>query len=126
MSKIKQAGQDIYKTSTILKKKLDINWTVTKSDHAAVILNLEHRDKINTKTEHIKLDNTIVTNTELLQEFKQYLEEQMTQTANMNPHMKLEFAKMTIRTKAIEINMTLRKKENTQLRDLTRPNKPKQ
>jgi hypothetical protein len=42
----------------------------------------------------------------------------MTQTANMNPHMKLEFAKMTIRTKAIEINMRLRKKENTELRDL--------
>jgi len=42
----------------------------------------------------------------------------MTQTANMNPHIKLEFAKMTIRTKAIEINMRLRKKENTELRDL--------
>ena len=42
----------------------------------------------------------------------------MTQTANMSPHMKLEFAKMTIRTKAIEINMRLRKKENTELRDL--------
>jgi hypothetical protein len=39
----------------------------------------------------------------------------MTQTTNMNPHMKLEFAKMTIRTKAIEINMRLRKKEITEL-----------
>ncbi len=57
-------------------------------------------EKINTKTEHIKLDNKIVTNTELLQELRQYLEEQMTQTANMNTHMKLEFAKMTIRTVA--------------------------
>jgi hypothetical protein len=100
------------------RKKLDINWTLTKSDHSAVILTLEHRDKINTKTEHIKLDNTIVTNTELIQELKQYLEEQMTQTTKMNPHMKLEFAKMTIRTKAIEINMRLRKKEITELRDL--------
>jgi len=42
----------------------------------------------------------------------------MTQTTNMNPHLILEFAKMTIRTKAIEINMRLRKKENTELRDL--------
>ena len=75
-------------------------------------------EKINTKTEHIKLDNKIVTNTELLQELRQCLEEQMTQATNMNPHMKLKFAKMTIRTKAIEINMRLRKKENTQLRDL--------
>jgi hypothetical protein len=90
--------------------KLDTNWTLTKGDHAAVILKLEHRDKINTKNEHIKLDNTIVTNTELLNELRQYLEEQMIQTSDMNPHMKLEFAKMTIRTKAIEISMRLRKK----------------
>ena len=42
----------------------------------------------------------------------------MTQTDDMNPHLRLEFAKMTIRTKAIEINMRLRKKENNELRDL--------
>jgi hypothetical protein len=41
------------------------NWTITKSDHAAVILTTEHKDKATTKNEHIKLDNTIVTNTEL-------------------------------------------------------------
>ncbi len=38
-------------------KKLDINWTLAKSDHAAVILTLEHRHKIRTRNEHIKLDN---------------------------------------------------------------------
>jgi hypothetical protein len=32
--------------------------------------------------------------------------------------MKLEFAKMTIRTKAIEISLRLRMKENSELRDL--------
>ncbi len=42
----------------------------------------------------------------------------MIQTTDMNPHMKLEFAKITIRTKAIEISMRLRKKENNELRDL--------
>ena len=42
----------------------------------------------------------------------------MTQAADMNPHMKLEFAKMTVRTKGIEISMRLRKKENNELRDL--------
>jgi hypothetical protein len=99
-------------------KKLDTNWMLTKSDHAAVILTIEHNDKTNTKNEHIKLDNTIVTNTELLNELKQYLEEQMIQAIDMNPHMKLEFTKMTIRTKAIEISMRLRKKENNGLRDL--------
>jgi hypothetical protein len=99
-------------------RKLDINWTLAKSDHAAFILTLEHRRKINTRNEHIKLDNSIVTNAELLQELKRYLEEQMMQTTDMDPHTKLEFAKMTIRTKAIKINMRLRKKENTELKDL--------
>ena len=42
----------------------------------------------------------------------------MRQTANMNPHMKLEFAKIIIRNKAIEISMRLRKMEITELKDL--------
>ena len=42
----------------------------------------------------------------------------MTQAADMNPHMKLEFAKKTVRNKGIEISMSLRKKENNELRDL--------
>ena len=109
---------DIQDFHNILIKRLDTNWILKKSDHAAVILTLEHRDKINTKNEHIKLDNTIVTNTELLNELRQYLEEQMIQAIDMNPPLKLEFANMTIRTKAIEIGMRLRKKENNELRDL--------
>ena len=99
-------------------KNLDISWTLAKSDHAAVILTLEHKHKIRMRNEHVKLDNSIVTNTEHLHELKQYLEEQMAQTVGMDPHTKLEFVKMTIRTKAIEINMRLRKKENIELKDL--------
>jgi hypothetical protein len=57
------------------------------------------------KNKHIKLDNTIVTNNDLLNELKQYVEEQMIQAAHINPQMKLEFTKITIRTKAIEISM---------------------
>ena len=116
LRKLSLSGSHAYFTHYNLK--LEIKWTLTKSDHAAVILTLENRNKIKTKNEHIKLDNTIVTNAELLQELRQYLEEQMTQTDDMNPHMRLEFAKMTIRTKAIEINMRLKKKENNELRDL--------
>jgi hypothetical protein len=73
---------------------------------------------MNTRNEHMKLDNTIVTNTELLNELKQYLEEQMMQATDMNSHMKLQFAKMSIRTKAIEVSMRLSKKENNDLGDL--------
>jgi hypothetical protein len=51
-------------------RKLETDWTLTKSDHAAVILTIEHRDKFTTKNEHTKLDNTIVTNKDLLNELK--------------------------------------------------------
>jgi hypothetical protein len=102
-------------------RKLETDWTLTKSDHAAVILTIEQRDKFTTKKEHTKLDNTIVTNKNLLNELKQYLEEKMTHATDMNPHMTLEFAKMTIRTKAIGISMRLREKENNELWDLNYP-----
>ena len=42
----------------------------------------------------------------------------MIRATDMNPHLKLEFAKMTIRTKSIEIRMRLRKKEYNDLKDL--------
>jgi hypothetical protein len=42
----------------------------------------------------------------------------MTQATHMDPHTKLEFAKMTIRTKAIEISMRQGKRENIELKDL--------
>ena len=42
----------------------------------------------------------------------------MIQAIDKNPHMRLEFAKMTISTKAIDISIRLRKKDNNELRDL--------
>jgi hypothetical protein len=45
----------------------------------------------------------------------------MTHATDMNPHMTLEFAKMTIRTTAIGISMRLREKENNELWDLNDP-----
>ena len=42
----------------------------------------------------------------------------MTQTTLMEPHTRLEFAKMTIHTKNIDISLRLRKKYNNTLKNL--------
>ena len=42
----------------------------------------------------------------------------MTQTTRMDPHTRLQFAKMTIHTKNIDINLRLRKKDTNTLKNL--------
>ena len=42
----------------------------------------------------------------------------MTQTAHMDPHAKVQFAKMTMQTKCIRISMRLRIKDDNVLKNL--------
>jgi hypothetical protein len=99
---------------------LEIDWTFTTSDHAAVITEFVHNTKTKHKSAHVKLDNDIVKNVELLNELRQYLILQLNDlnAINFNPHAKLEFAKVCIRTKALEISARERKKESTILKEL--------
>ena len=92
-----------FRTSQYELSKLKVRWTLTASDHAGLILTLKHTNNIRQRNEHIKLDNDIVLNSLTLAELSTYVEEQVASAIWMNPHMKLEFTKMTIRTKALEI-----------------------
>ncbi len=89
------------------------DWAFTSTDHAAVIAHFKHTTKKKLKSSHIKLDNDILKNDELLSELKQYLIEQLNDTnvQGFNPHIKLEFAKMSIRTKALDIMARQRKRD---------------
>jgi hypothetical protein len=80
-----------------------VDWTLTTSDHAAVITSLKHIRKLRQRNEHIKLDNEIIKNIAIHKEIEQYLIEQLATATQMNPHVKLDFAKMTLRTKTLEI-----------------------
>ncbi len=82
-----------------------------------MVLTLEHK-KIVRRNVHSKLDNAIVTNLETLNELNKHAEEQMTQTTLMHLHTRLEFVKMTIHTKNIDISLRLRKKDNNILKNL--------
>jgi len=80
--------------------KLKVRWTLTTSDHAGLILTLKHTNNVRQRNEHVKLDNDVVLNPQTLVELSTYVEEQVASATWMNPHMKLEFTKMSIRTKA--------------------------
>jgi hypothetical protein len=64
-----------------------------------------------------KLDPQVVTNSESLIQLKQYVKDQLeTIDPSATPHFVLEFTKMTIRTKALEIGKSLREIEATNLK----------
>jgi hypothetical protein len=97
-------------------KSLKVKWTLTTSDHAGLVLTLAHKQHTHQRNEHVKLDNTVVQNKELLAELTSYVTEQLQTATDLTPHVKLEFAKMSIRTKALEIMGRNRRKENERLR----------
>jgi len=101
-------------------EKVEIDWTFTSTDHAAVITQFRHVTRQSYKSSHLKLDNDILKNNVLLLELKQYLIDQLNDVniQNFNPHTRLEFAKMTIRTKAMDIMARTRKKEYLLLKEL--------
>jgi hypothetical protein len=98
------------------------DWTFTTSDHAAVITEFIHTNRIKYKSAHVKLDNDVVKNPELLLELRQYVSMQLADpnAALFDPHAKLEFAKVCIRTKAIDIMARIRKKDSIELKELNR------
>ncbi len=107
-----------YRMPHYIVKSFKTNWTLTTSDHAGLILVLENQQRTFCRNEHIKLDNGVVQNKLTLCELADYVTEQLQTTNGMNPHVKLEFAKMTVRTKALEIMSRNKRKENEQLKEL--------
>ncbi len=96
------------------------DWTITTSDHAAVISVMKHADKIRNRNEHVKLDNTIITSPESFMEVNNYLLEQLASAQHMDPHTILEFAKMTLRTKVLEIMKRNKKRQILELAELNK------
>ena len=101
--------------------KLETDWTYTQSDHCAVIAKLgkiskKRFDKI------VRIDTFFMNNVILKHKFLSELSIKMGQTVdtNMNPHQKLEYLKMTIRSTALEIASNYKKERNREMDDLRR------
>ena len=101
--------------------KVETDWTYTQSDHCVVIVKLgsnarKAHDKI------VRIDTLFMSNVLLKHKFLSELSTRIEQIkdTNMNPHQKLEFLKMTIRSLAIEIAPNHRKERENEMNTLRR------
>ena len=101
--------------------KLESDWSYTQSDHCAVIVKLGSTtkrkfDKI------VRIDTFFMNNVLLKHKFITELNEKMAQLTetNLNPHQKLEYLKMSIRSTALDIASNYKKERNKEMSDLRR------
>jgi len=120
--KMSKVDRILYRLTNFARKKIYTDWTFIRTDHAAVVAQFEHEHKVTTKSSHVKLCNEILKDPVKLNELRHYLITQLSdpQLGSFNPHAKLEFAKMTIRSKALDIMAQSRKKQNMTLVELNK------
>ena len=89
----------------LLPGDVKTDWTLTTSDHAAVIVILNKLTEGGQQARVTRIDTTFMNNIELRREFMLRIDEQMTQIqeTNLDAHGQLEFLKVAIRSSAIEI-----------------------
>jgi hypothetical protein len=120
--KMSKLDRIFYRITNFKLKSNTVDWTLAKTDHAAVIAKFEHAHAVAHKSTQVKLDNDILKDIVKLNELKEYVVYQLNdpQVATFNPHAKLEFAKMSIRTKALDIMARCRKQKNERLNEINK------
>ena len=100
------------------KINVQTDWTYTDSDHAAVIVKFIPRAKKSDKI--TRIDTRFMQSTELKHKFLQEIKIRVDQIVDttMNPHQKLEFLKMSIRSVALEIASNEKKASECKLKSL--------
>ncbi len=93
------------------------DWTMCDSDHAMVMATYISQNRKQNGPRICRLDPKVVFDNDSLFQLRQYLSEQLASLSNTaDPHLRLEFAKMTIRTKALELGKILQNTESTNLK----------
>ena len=95
------------------------DWSYTQSDHSAVIVKI--KDNQNRRFDKvIRIDTFFMSNVILKHKFITELDTRMAQVSEtaMNPHQKLEYLKMSIRSLAIEISTNYKKERDKESNDL--------
>ena len=95
----------------ILQVKTD--WSISLSDHAAVIVNLGLKNEVPTKRVRLtRLDPALMACEESRAKIESELKSMLDQAGDdWNPHLKLEYAKMCIRTISEKVKAESKKKE---------------
>ena len=96
------------------------DWSLTTSDHAAVIVRLQKISKAPKRSVITRIDTSFINNIKLRSEFVKELDMRMSQIeeTNLDPHGRLEFLKMTIRSIAIEIATNYKKEMEAELKEI--------
>ena len=99
--------------------KVKTDWTYTESDHAAIIVNMTPQYN-NIISRPIRIDTRFMQSTTLKHQFLKEIKVRMDQTVEtkMNPHQKLEYLKMSIRSIALEIAANEKKRNEQELLNL--------
>ena len=100
-------------------KSIETDWSYTQSDHCAVVVKLGQPIR-RTYDKIVRIDTFFMNNALLKHKFITELNFKMDQTheTNMNPHQKLEYLKMSIRSTALEIAANYKKERNIEMDNL--------
>ena len=108
------------KSLNLIHTGTKVDWCLTTSDHAAVVVTLKANRKNLKRSTITRIDTTFMSNIKLRTIFLRELDERMLQVmdTSLNPHGRLEFLKMTIRLLAIDIATNLKKENERELKDI--------
>jgi exonuclease III len=100
-------------------RKVEIEWCMEKSDHAAVVCNLRIQNNIEKGPGIVKLNANLLNKDETKNEIKVQLRELLNQIpVEWNPHTKLEYAKMAIRTVFSNVGGSSNRERNSQIKEV--------
>jgi len=99
-------------------KEARVDWNFDTSDHAAVRIDFEDEDEVKMGPGITKLNMKILEDPKISEEVRKEIEEMMNQTNEYwNPHMKLEFLKVAIRSTIANKVAQIRKLEKDEIKD---------
>jgi hypothetical protein len=108
--------------SNLLLKKVNsvkTDWAFENSDHAAVIIKLNQEDEIKKGPGLVKINTEILKDPRVVKQVEEEIVAMMEQADNnWNPHVKLEFLKVCIRTIFAKKVTEQRKIKKTEIEDL--------
>jgi exonuclease III len=112
----------LYDFANLRLLKCETDWTTCKSDHAAIHVTFSkdrHTDPTPTH-KAVYLNTEMIKNPETAQKIRRIFREKLAEAIQeWNPHTKLEYAKMIIRSTAIEEEKALKKRENNLMNTVT-------
>ena len=104
----------------LIHKATKTDWSLTSSDHSAVIVHLTSELKSFKRSIVTRVDTSFMGNVKLRTDFLKDIDNKMMQLndTNLNPHGKLEFLKVAIRSSAIEIATNHKKESENEFKDI--------